>query len=100
MKLSKLIVSQFSVPFYTLKEGTMFELIVDNEYDIIERRSDKIYETKPILMKTDMVGAKDWPYNQTGLEHTIYINEKTLVQVIKKSNREFKNYVFSRKIFK
>jgi hypothetical protein len=100
MKISRLIQAEAGgVPFYTLKPGTYFEIIEFDSNGRVRRSSSRIFEMKPVLMKIDTVGALDWPYNQKENKSILFIHENTLVQVIKRSQKEYKNYVYGKELF-
>jgi len=77
------------IPFYRLKDGELFRL---PEYE--RATSEHLFLVNQILMKVDHVGAIDYPYDRILTdENVMFIGEKQIVQVVKKTHKEYKNYV-------
>lgn len=93
MKLSRLIQANVGIPFYRLKPGAFFQIVMFGEDGTVRPRSEYIYEHQPILMKVDAVGAIDYPYTQKNDERIQFIHEKRLVHVIKKTEKSYKIYL-------
>jgi hypothetical protein len=78
-----------AIPFYRLKDGELFKL---SEYERVT--SEHLFLVNQVLMKVDHVGAIDYPYDRILTdENVMFIGEKQLVQVVKKTHKEYKNYV-------
>jgi hypothetical protein len=91
MKIQILIQADAGIPFYLVEVGQYFQYI--NSNSTIRHRSDHIFEHSQVFKKVDQVGAIDYPYNKSSEENTMFIGEKALVKVIKKTDKRYKNYV-------
>lgn len=91
MKIPNLVKTKIGVPFYTLENGQFFQFIVfDENYNL---NIQYIYHSLPILMKIDRVGAIDYPYDKEAEKNILYIDEKSIVQTIKKTQKAYKDYI-------
>lgn len=93
MKISRLIQANVGIPFYRLKPGAFFQIVIFAEDGTVRPRSEYIYEDQPILMKVDRIGAIDFPYTQKYDERIQFIHEKRLVHVVKKTEKTYKDYL-------
>ena len=93
MKILRLNQAHIGVPFYTLKTGDFFQFLVYDDNGVLRPRSEVLYESDKVLMKSDIIGAIDYPYDKSAEENTLYVHEKEIVQVIKRTHKVFKTYV-------
>jgi hypothetical protein len=93
MKILQLIKANVGVPFYQLKPGAFFQIVIMDHEGVVRPRSPYFYEDQPILMKVDAIGAIDFPYTQKNDERLQFVQEKTLVYVVKKTTKSFKAYI-------
>jgi len=81
MKIQALAQVESGIPFYKVKVGEYFKLVSSHNPPIAA-----------VFKKVDEVGAIDYPYDQHSEESTLFIGERTLVVVIKKNSKIFKEY--------
>lgn len=90
MKIQTLVKANSGIPFYTLSNGEFFQFIVFTNGKLDS--SPYLFEQCQVLMKVDRVGAIDFPYDAYAEENTLYIEDKMLVKVIKKTDKIYKKY--------
>lgn len=91
MKIHTLIQADLGIPFYKVKVGEYFQHIIFESN--VGPRSTHLFEHSQVFMKVDQVGAIDYPYNKAAEENTIFIGERAMVKVVKKTDKKYKNYV-------
>lgn len=91
MKIHALIRADIGIPFYKVKVGEYFHYIVFENGR--KPRSTTLFEHSQVFKKVDQVGAVDYPYNQSSEENTMFIGERVLVKVVRKTSKSYKDYV-------
>jgi hypothetical protein len=93
MKIQELVRAEKGIPFYQVKIGEYFQFIISGNhyYESIED-SPYIYSKTQVLKKIDEVGAIDYPYDRASEENTLFVGDKVIVKVIRKTSKAYKEY--------
>jgi hypothetical protein len=91
MKIQALILANSGIPFYKVKVGQFFQHSIDSN-DTTEMFGH-FYDKSQVFMKVDQIGAVDYPYDFQAEDNMMFISEKAMVKVVRKTDKSYKNYI-------
>ena len=90
MKIHALIQANTGIPFYKVKIGEYFQHTVFEGGHYVG--SLYLYDAGQVLKKVDTVGAIDYPYDKSSEENILFISDKEIVKVVKRTDKVYKEY--------
>lgn len=91
MKIPTLIQCNVGIPFYAVKEGQYFQFLIFDVSGELITKTSPFFEYSQVMMKVNIAGALDYPY-EFGQDMQ-FIHDFTIVQIVKKTDKVYKNYV-------